>query len=379
MLRLSLVTRDEVRPLEADGLHAALHGGDGVVWVDLVGGRSDDDVAALGALDLAPLVLEDVLEDTVHPKAEAHGGYVFAVVHALDLGGPVDAGFEVRTAEFDVVLGRTWLFTHVDRDLDVLRIVRERLPGLLAADDPDRPSSSAQLLHLLLDTLVDEYLPFIDGFVPDRIDVIEEELFERPPPSTLARREIYLRRRDVLHLVRVTRPQAAAVRELATIAGERVCDERDVMLFRDVADRLDRVASAVDSLRDQLDSLFQHYHSVIGARQNQIVTVLTLVSATLLPMTVITGVYGMNFTYMPELRQRWGYPFALLLCVAILVASVTVFRARGWVGATRRSDRRARERAAGDRTELVVLGRRIGLPGFGDRRAEQLAPDREGR
>ena len=273
------------------------------VWHDLVGASSEDETL-LRDLGLSELEIEDLLETAVHPKAELAGDHLLVVVHGLDLDYAQEQGeFEIETIELDVVVGPGWLVTHADRSLEVICRVaylvdRNTAPGAASSERDSAPRTPCELFHLILDTVVDEYEPFLEQFIPERIDAIEDELFG-DRPSTAVRREIYLRRRDVIRLQRVAVPQANAMRELVRLAGKCsfACD--DAPLFRDIADRLDRVASLTNGLRSELDSAFEHYLSSVANTQNEVMKVLTMVSAILLPMTMVAGFYGMNFAFIP--------------------------------------------------------------------------------
>jgi magnesium transporter len=323
------------------------------VWHDLVGASAENQ-ALLRELGLSARETEGLLASAIHPKSEAHPGHLFTVVHGLDLDyAHVDDEFELTTIELDAVIGEGWLVTHADQPLEVIRTVAEQV-----TEDPSSVSSPCELLYRVLDTIVDEYDPFLEVFLPQRIDAIEDELFN-DRLSTAVRREIYLRRRDVIQLQRIAVPQAKAMRELVELAKDCSFARDEAPLFHHVANRLDRVASLTFSLRSELDSAFEHYLSAVANTQNEVMKVLTMVSAILLPMTVIAGVYGMNFTHIPELRQPWGYPLALVLMAFVGFLGWLYFRARGWIG-------RGPARLP-DITEIPVLGQVLRLPSLGAR------------
>jgi magnesium transporter len=325
VLTISSITNGKLETLPVEqcaGLRDS-HGGD-VLWLHAVG-DGPDVTTALSDFGIEPWIVEDMLETSTHPKAEAWPGALFLVVFGVDLVAEEDR-FELRTAEVDAVVGDGWVVTHVSRPMDLFDRATE-----IIERDPREAASAPELLHLLLDALVDQYEPFIDDFFPDRLDLIEDRLFNGSA-DPLIRQEIYLRRRDLQRLNRVAAPQVAAVRRVATLA--EAANAGHPHLFVDIADRLAYVAGQIDALRGQLNAAFDHYQSLVAQTQNEIMKVLTMVSATLLPITVIAGIYGMNFRYMPELDQRWGYPAALALCVLIVVGSLVYFYAKGWLGRT---------------------------------------------
>ena len=351
MVTVRHIVHGHVHVVEAAQAGPLAAAGEGVVWVDLVG--DDPRVRrALADMGIDEWVAEDMLQTATHPKAEARPDMLFLVVCGLDLDAEDDR-FELSTMELDAVLGRNWLVTHAERELEVTTTAA----GLLERD-VGVAETAADLLHLILDAMVDEYEPFIDDFIPDRIDEIEDLLFNNTARPEV-RREIYLRRRDVQRLQRVAGPQAEAVRRMATMTGN-IADGRQ-QLFVDIADRLAYVAAQTDSLRQQLDTAFQHYETLVATQQNEIMKVLTMVSTTLLPLTVITGIYGMNFDFMPELRQRWGYPAVMALMFCVLIANLMFFHYKGWLG-----QRRGRTAAVG-RTLQVGVGKVLRTPAIGAR------------
>ena len=321
---------DDVTPQECAGLKS--RSGDAVLWIHAVG--DDEDVTTtLRDFGLEEWIVEDMMETSTHPKAEAWPGALFLVVFGVEHELTEDR-FELRTAEVDLVLGDGWLVTHTRQPSAVL----DRIADMISRDTREA-ATSAELLHLILDKLVDGYEPFIDDFIPGAIDEIEDRLFSGISDATV-RQEIYLRRRDVQRLQRVATPQVAAVRRIATLADAGNVEKTH--LFTDIADRLAYVAAQIDSLRGQLNAAFDHYQSLVAQSQNEVMKVLTMVSATLLPITVVAGIYGMNFAHMPELDERWGYPFALALSAVIVIGNVLYFRAKGWIG--RREDLEGRQR-----------------------------------
>jgi magnesium transporter len=367
MITIRRIAGGCVELIEPAGLDAALREDDGLVWIDLVG-RDGQNEALLRRLGLEDLEIEDLLETAIHPKAEVGDGHLLIVLHGLDLdyAGEQDE-FQIETIELDGVVGPNWVVTHANRALEVTRQV-----ATLVERDPSVVATPCALFHRMLDTIVDEYEPFVEQFIPERIDAIEDELFDRYP-SGLVRREIYLRRRDVMRIQRVAVPQATAMRELVRLATTSAFACHEAALFRDIADRLDRVASLSTTLRAELDSAFEHYFSAVATNQNEVMKVLTMVSAILLPLTVVTGIYGMNFVHMPELDEQWAYPAVLALNVTIIVVGLLFFRARGWIGRRRVEPYRGRR-------EIPVLGRALRLPALGaravgivSRRAARLA------
>ena|GEM_PF-35431 len=357
MLTIRRITADHVEELDhvdAGDLVTARDGA--VLWVDLTEPEGDEHVL-LRRMGLHPLVVDDLFDQTHDPKVDVYPDYVFAVVHGLDLDA---VHLEFSTHELDVVLGRGWLITHAERTLDAVGDAAQRVER-----NPALAPTSGRLLYEVLDEMVEVYLPYLE-LVQARIDQIESVLFDDPGPELQA--EIYLLRRDCIALRRVAEPQADAARRLATRADELLApgDER---WFADVQGQLQRISDLADSCRDLLDGALAQYQSAVANAQNEVMKVLTMVSAVLLPITVVAGIYGMNFEFMPELNQRWGYPAVMAVNVTIVLTALAFFRSRGWIGGR---GRRAREREdTAMELRLPAVDRVLRLPALG--RAEVRA------
>ena len=351
MLTIRSIADGRVEELSADQCRGLRdRNSDEVLWISAVG-DGEDVSSALRDFGLEDWIVEDMMESSTHPKSEAWPGALFLVVFGVE-HSMTDSGISLNTAEVDLVLGDGWIVTHTTQPLDLL----DRVATMITRDTREA-STAPDLLHLILDRLVDRYEPFIDDFIPGTIDEIEDRLFAGRADASI-REEIYLRRRDVQQLQRVAAPQMAAVRRVATLAEAGGLGQAH--LFTDIADRLAYVAAQIESLRGQLNAAFDHYQSLVAHTQNEVMKVLTMVSATLLPITVIAGIYGMNFQHMPELDERWGYPFALTLSALVVLANIAYFRAKGWIGRAERSERP-------ERTLEVDPGVVLRIPAMGAR------------
>ncbi len=144
------------------------------------------------------------------------------------------------------------------------------------------------------------------------------------------------------------------MRELVRLSEAGAVCHADAPLFRDIADQLGRVASLTTGPRIELDSAFEHSLSAVANSQNEIMK-------SLLPLTVIVGIYGMSFVHMPEIDERWGYPAVLALNVVIVIGGLAYFRPRGWIG----RQRELPDHGCG--LEIASLGRMLRLPTLGSR------------
>lgn len=357
MIRLLHVHDDGMDELSPADLAAGLPR-DGYLWLDL-DAPSADEVAVLHhpTLGLDPLVIEDLVDDDHLPKVDVVGDHLVLTVHAMDLD---TAATELTTRELDFVLAPGLLVTHHGHGIASVRHALDRLRDRTAG--LDRP---VLLMHRILDVMNDVFVTFV-GHMEQRLDVIEEDILSDPTETT--RRDIYELQRDVIQVRRAVVPQAEVLRRLGRTPTPAVA-EADLPLFRDIHDHLYRMAEMSDSYRQLLDSALDSYQSAIDADLNQMLKVLTLVSALLLPISVLAGIYGMNFVNMPELRQDWGYLALWGVFITISLTQLVLFRRAGWIGSRAEKAVQARRARLPNALEIPLVGQVLSVPVQGVRLA----------
>jgi magnesium transporter len=192
------------------------------------------------------------------------------------------------------------------------------------------------LLHQILDQVVDFYSPVLDDF-DERIDRLEDDIFRLRRPNNEILSEIMDLKRSVLRLRRISGKQMDILHRMSR--GEFSLIPQDMRPFyRDVYDHLVRVVDLADSYRDLISGSLEAYLSVVSNRLNEIMKVLTIFSAIMLPLTFIAGVYGMNFENMPELHSRYGYYAVWAIMVVVAIGMLLFFRRRGWIGGSQKEE-----------------------------------------
>lgn len=319
MLRLHHFVPDhppkEVRVDDVD----ALLDEEGNVWIDLSQPTDDEFDSIARIFNWHPLAIEDCRIENHLPKVDDYGPYLLMVVHGIDTA----AGSEkFDSKEIEIFVGKNYLVTHhVERIVATEELLDrcDRNPALAA-------SGPSFLLYLLLDSLSNVYLPYLDG-IDNRIDEIEQALIERPDRETL--QNIYGLRRDVVGMKRVVTPQIEVMRRLARAEFPVIPDE-SAPYFRDIYDDLFRITQSADGYRELLSGAVDSYLSSLSNEMNQVMKVLTVFAAIMGSLTFLAGIWGMNFVFMPELNERWGYPFALGLMLMAAAALVWFFRRKRW-------------------------------------------------
>jgi magnesium transporter len=188
----------------------------------------------------------------------------------------------------------------------------------------------AFLLYQILDKLVDYYTPVLDDF-DERLVRLEDDIFHLTKPDTTILEKIQQLKRSILRLRRNSGKQLNILYRISH--GEFRLIAPDMLpFFRDIHDHLVRITDLAESYRDLIGGALDSYLSVVSNRTNDIMKVLTIFSAIMLPLTFIAGVYGMNFDNMPELKTQNGYFAVIGLMVIVAIGMLIFFWKKGWLG-----------------------------------------------
>lgn len=291
-----------------------------VVWANVSDPTSQDFEDLAEEFDFHHLSIEDCRNEHQRPKVEEYTGYYFLVLYEASLVGGQDI-LELR--ELNIFLGKNYLVTVHSRPIRAIETARR-----LWSEWLDRSElGSGMLAYLLIDAIVDDYMPLLD-IISERMDDLEDSIFGQWRAEVIE--EIFMIKKKLLYLRRAITPLRDVFNTL--LRREQPIFPREThVYFQDVFDHLIRVADSIDTLRDMLSSTMDAYLSVSGNRMNKIMKRLTSVSTILMSVTLIAGIYGMNFIFMPELRWRYGYVFALLSIVGVGMALYAYLKKVDWL------------------------------------------------
>lgn len=294
-----------------------------VIWVDMESPTEADEQVLLDVFEFHPLTVEDCRENRHYPKVEEFPGYIYFIVHGVTSDTSPD---RFNTIELDGFLGSNYVITYHHAPFRSIHNVKQ----LLHTSPIACQRGPAFLLHQILDQVVDYYAPVLDDF-DDRIDLLEHEIFTLKRPNNQILAQIMDLKRSVLRLRRISNKQMDILLRMSR--GEfALIPEEMRPFYRDVHDHLVRVVDLAESYRDLISGSLEAYLSVVSNRMNEIMKVLTIFSAIMLPLTFIAGVYGMNFDNMPELHSRFGYFGTLIVMFVVAVGMLIFFWRRGWLG-----------------------------------------------
>ncbi len=293
-----------------------------VNWVRVRGVHDVGTIRAVGKVfGLHPLVLEDILNTNHRPKFEDFGDYHFLVLKTLELDMET---MRVRRRHLCLVVGENYLLSFSDGPDDPFEPVARRLAG---GKSRMRRLGSFYLSCMLLDVVVDSFFRVLDE-LDDPMEDIEQEVLTDPSHETLA--QLYRFRRIDMELHKAVRPLREVVGGVMRSDSEMV-DDASLPFLRDVDDHISHVFDEAQNLRYTVNGLIEMHLSSTGNRLNEVMKVLTIVATVFMPLTFITGVYGMNFKYMPELDVPWAYPATLGVMAVLIVLMLVFFRSRKWI------------------------------------------------
>lgn len=312
-------SREELPDLLADETN--------VVWVDLQGETAEHLATAkdvlLNVFKFHHLTVEDCVETRNQPKVEVFERYLYFIVHGIKPGETGPSNFV--TKELDGYLGSNFIVTfHIERFRSIKAVKQH-----IRASTFHCKRGAAYLLHHILDEIVDLYMPIVDDF-DEAINDLEDRVLDMRHGSNAVLGEVMDLRRSVARLKRISSRQLEVLYRMSH--GEFPQIPAIVLpFFRDVHDHLLRISDLAEGYRDLVAGLFDIHFAVVGNRTNDVMKTLAVLSAIILPLSLIAGIYGMNFENMPELKTERGYFMTLGGMVLITIALLVYFWQRGWI------------------------------------------------
>jgi magnesium transporter len=291
----------------------------GMAWIGLYRPSAEEFSSVAEEFELHPLAAEDAIKAHQRPKLERYGDTLFVVLRPARY---LDESETVEFGEIHVFVGPSFVVTVRHGEAPPLDEVRRRLEG-----DPELlRRGPAAVLYGIMDRVVDDYAPVVDGLEND-IEEIEAEVFGGNP--TVSRRTYELSR-EVIEFRKATGPLAGVLDSL--LEDEELEVDPEVRRYlRDVQDHVLRVVERVEGFRELLNNILSVNLTLVGLSQNDEVKKISAWAAILFAPTLVAGIYGMNFENMPELKWYFGYPFALALMVLVSVVLHRVFKRAGWL------------------------------------------------
>ncbi len=316
-----LTPREELRSgLSEAEVRDAFSSQQGLLWVDVAHVTEEDSQFLQRTFAFHHLSIEDCADPRIHPpKIDDFGDYLFIVVHGINHAAETEV---IETMELCLFLGRHFVVSDHNFPLYSVEYVRR-----LVQEDARLMRRGADFLaHALMDAVIDNFLPAIDNLT-QIAEELEEEVIRNPRQTTLE--DVLKVQRSALRLYHILASQRELLNRLSR--GEfRLISLEAQIFYRDVYDNLTSIENLNQALRDMSGTALTLYLSSLANRQNEAMKTLAVVAAIFLPLTLVAGIYGMNFENMPELKRPWGYFAVLGFMATVIIMALAWFWARRW-------------------------------------------------
>jgi len=292
-----------------------------VTWINIDGLTNVDVIEKIGqCFSLHPLILEDLLNTEQRPKMEDLETYLYLTIKMLTIGKQTQ---EVNVEHVSIILGPNYLISFQESAGDVFDPVRQRIrrEGRIRKFGPD------YLAYALIDDIVDNYFLVMEK-LEERVEALEQELVEEASRQSLTK--INKLKKDMIFLRKAVWPLREMINSMERSDSPLVREETHIYL-RDVYDHNIQVIDTLETFRDMVSGMIDIYLSSLSYKMNEIMKVLTLIATIFIPLTFVTGIYGMNFEYMPELRYPFGYFIVWAVMIGVVLVMLAYFRKRQWI------------------------------------------------
>ncbi|MFA5927632.1 MAG: magnesium transporter CorA family protein [Patescibacteria group bacterium] len=291
------------------------------VWLDITS-PSEKDIEYLSKhYHFHHLSLEDVVSTVQRPKLDQYGEYLFLVFH---LPRYIKQSFRTVPSEIDIFLGKGYLITihrEAVKPIEELYLdIKQRSPEILT-------ESPALLLYELLDKTFDYCFPMLDR-IGQKIDRIEDNLYDNQTRKILE--EIALVERDIINFRKIMNPQRYVLKDLEAIKSKYIEAELDVY-FDDIVDKIERIWDLLDNYKEVSEVLQHTSESIVTHKLNDVIRILTIFSVLMLPLTVITGFYGMNIVGLPFANHSLAGEIIIGIMLLVVLAMLVFFNRRRWL------------------------------------------------
>lgn len=293
-----------------------------ISWLNVIGIHETEIIKRIVEhFDFHKLSGEDILSVGQRPKLDDYDHYIHIVVKMFSVNNSND---DIEDEQITIIFTDKLLITFQEKEGDVFNGLRERL---FDAKGQIRNRHTDYLAYALLDSIVDHYFIAIEYF-GNSIEELEVELLEHPSDDILPR--LHEVRREASYLRRSVFPLRETVNRFEKLEVKFMHKETKLFI-RDLYDHTIQVIETITVLKDAVGGLLDLYMSSVSNRMNNVMKVLTIVSTIFIPLTFIVGIYGMNFTVMPELDYKYGYPITMVSMAILTLLMIYYFKRKKWL------------------------------------------------
>lgn len=290
-------------------------------WIEICGLHDTGVIDSIGnKLNISQLILEDILNTEQRPKFDQLNGSIFLTLKTFANN---DSG-ELYSDQVSFVVAKNFLVSFQENESALFDPVKTLLAG---NSSKIRQRGLDYLLYSLIDIIIDQYYLVIEG-IGDRLEELEDLIFENPSNEMIEKSRTI--KKEIISIRKALIPTLEAINRIKR-------DEPDLILketgpfYDDIHDHIVQILDSLDAYRELSAELKESYLSNLNLRMNQVMKVLTIVTAVFIPLSFISGIYGMNFRHMPELDWQYGYFAVLGVMLVITILMFIYFRRKKWL------------------------------------------------
>jgi len=289
-----------------------------VVWLHISQPKEKDTKPLREIFDFHPLPLQDSTTFRQRPKFEDYENHFFLTINLIEYLKTV------KSYQLGMFVGENYVVTLCEKDSpcidELFKKIESKSQRILS-------NKSGFLCYLILDTVVNNYFPTLDT-IEKEIETVEKEIIRKASKKTM--QKIFLLRKNLLLLRKAIWPAREMIYALQ-VSDLPKSDKKTTIYYRDLYDHIIRVIDMIETYRELVTGSLDTYLSTVSNNMNEVMKVLTIVASLMMVPTLISGIYGMNFRYMPELGWEYGYPFALSLMAFTMIVMLIYFKHRKWI------------------------------------------------
>lgn len=316
-------TKEEITVHELQTVEQAFKfsGTPSVTWVNIEGLRKDTVDRICTHFGIHPLIAEDILSIGHRPKTEDVNGLVYCLLYMLSFN---EKSFCIETEQVSIILGKNFVLTFQEEaHRDPFTPMRDKIK---LDGSKVRQNGADFLFYSLLDNIVDHYFVVMEK-MGDKIELLEEEIIKKVTNRSIVK--INNIRKEMIVLKRSIAPVRELISALMRNESELI-EENTQKYLKDVYDHIIQANDISENYRDLMMNLHDLYLSNVNLKMNEVMKVMAVVTCLLAPATVIGGIFGMNFDYIPFAHVWWGFYATVSLMLLIPVIMIVIFRKRGW-------------------------------------------------
>lgn len=297
-----------------------------IKWINIEGLTDIKTLEKIGVrLGIHPLVLEDIINTEQRPKIEDFSDYIYVTMKMISAeDDDKNDEYEVYVEQISIIFGKNFVITFLEQNSDYFETIRDRIRF---GTGKIRKMGADYLAYGIMDIVIDNYFIVLEKLV-EQLDVIEAKLDRNPKADSLW--SIYNLRKEMIFLRKYIWPLRDVTNQMLKSESELI-NEGTKRYIKDIYDHMVQAIETIEIFREMLSEMLNIYISINSNKMNEIMKLLTIISTIFIPLTFIAGVYGMNFEYMPELKNKLGYPAILLFMFIVGASLFAFFKRKKWI------------------------------------------------